>query len=330
MYALRLLMRREVSAAWRYRWAAVAVAWVICLGGWAYTWTIPNQYEASARLYVDADAVLTPLLRGLAVDNSLASQLDVLQRTLLSRPNLEKLVSKTDLDLQVSGPADLEGLVASLGTSIRIVPQTRNLFTITYRNSRPKLAYDVVQAMLTTFIESKTGNNRTEMEGAQSFLQQQIDSYERQLRAAEKKRADFRTKYIDLLPADGSNGVGGLDGARNAVRALQGELTDALASRTMLATELAKTPPLLVLMPPCSPAITFCKRGRQCVAACAPISMPIQRRPILCATAAVVPEPRKESRMRSPGLDAMCKANEINSSGFGVANGSISGNSLRK
>ncbi len=55
------------------------------------------MYEANARLYVDADAVLTPLLKGLALDNKPDNQLELLQRTLLSRPNLEKLISKTDL-----------------------------------------------------------------------------------------------------------------------------------------------------------------------------------------------------------------------------------------
>ena len=242
MHALRLLMRREVAAAWRYRWWALALSWVVCLGGWFVAASIPNQYEASARLYVDADAVLTPLLRGLAVDNALSSQLDVLQRTLLSRPNLDKLISKTDLELQVGGAADREGMVASLGSAIRIVPQTRNLFTITYRNTRPKLAYDVVQTILTTFIESKSGNNRDEMDNAGKFLQAQIDNYERQLRAAEKRRADFRTKYMDLLPGDGNVGVYGLDAARGSVRGLEGTLTDAKASRDMLAKELAATP----------------------------------------------------------------------------------------
>ena len=173
---------------------------MVCGAGWAFVYTIPNSYEASARLYVDADAILTPLLRGLAVDNSLGSQLDVLQRTLLSRPNLEKLVSNTDLDLSITGPADLEAMVATLGTAIKITPQTRNLFTITYRNTNPKLAFDVVQTILTTFIESKTGNNRSEMENAGLFLQQQLATYERQLQDAEKKRADFRAKYLDLLP----------------------------------------------------------------------------------------------------------------------------------
>jgi polysaccharide chain length determinant protein (PEP-CTERM system associated) len=258
MGTLLVLIRRIAVAAWRYRWAAVSLSWLICGVGWTVVYTIPNQYEASARLYVDADAVLTPLLRGLAIDNSLSSQLDVLQRTLLSRPNLEKLVSNTDLDLTITGPSDLEALVANLGTAIKITPQTRNLFTISYRNSSPKLSFDVVQTILTTFIESKTGNNRSEMENAQLFLQQQISAYERQLRDAERKRADFRAKYTDLLP-NGDTGATRLDGAQGTVRQLQGQLTDRLAERDRLSRELAATSPLIVtdtetIAPPGSPA----------------------------------------------------------------------------
>ncbi len=37
----------------------------------------------------------------------------------------------------MTGPADLERLVARLGQEIKLVPQTRNLFTITYRNTKP-------------------------------------------------------------------------------------------------------------------------------------------------------------------------------------------------
>ena len=246
MQALRTFLRRELIAAWRYRWLALAVSWLICLAGWAFTSLIPNQYEASARLYVDADAILTPLLRGIAVDSALASQIDVLQRTLLSRPNLEKLVSKTDLDLGITQPADRESLVQGLATSIKIVPQTRNLFTISYRNSSPKLALDVVQAILAQFVESKTGNNRSEMENAQTFLQQQIDSYERQLRSAERKRAEFRTKYIDLLPSDANNGVSGVEAARASVRTLQGQLQDTILSRDTISKELASTSQMVV------------------------------------------------------------------------------------
>ena len=245
MDEFRSLFRRYGLGAWRKRWFAIAVSWMVCVAGWVFVSTIPNQYESSARLYVDSDAVLTPLLRGLALDSTPSNQLDMLQRTLLSRPNLEKLISKTDLELSITGPADLERLVANLANAIRIMPQTHNLFTISYRNATPKLAYDVVQNILAIFVESKVGSSRTDMDNARVFLQQQIAQYERQLREAEARLADFRTKYVDLLPSDA--GVSRLESARAQVVALQGQLTDVTTRRDMMRRQLAATPAELTI-----------------------------------------------------------------------------------
>ena len=243
MDAVRELILRKLQAAWQRRWIAIATAWVVCAAGWTGVMNIPDQYEANARIYVDADAVLTPLLRGLSLDTT-GSELDVLQRTLLSRPNLERLISKTDLELQIQGPGDMERLVGQLGSEIRVSPQTRNLFTITYRSTNPKLALDIVQNVLASFLEARVGNNRADMDNAGNFLASQIDNYERQLRDAERKRAEFRVKYIDLLPA-GDGGVSRYESAQAQVKSLRGTLEDARSRQAALARELAVTPPVL-------------------------------------------------------------------------------------
>lgn len=244
MYQTQLLIRKQLTAAWRYRWPAVFLGWLVCAAGWVGVMKIPNTYEADARLYIDADAILTPLLRGISMDSSLQAQVDLLSRTLMSRPNLEKLVSKTDLNLQIDTPAEKQAMVARLSTEIKLVPQTRNLFVISYRNENPKLAYDIVQAMLTAFVEGKAGNNRTDLENANRFIESQLGFYERQLRDSERRRAEFRARYTDLLPGDG--GSSRLQGAVEAVRSLSGQIADAQARRVSLAKELAGTPPILV------------------------------------------------------------------------------------
>src|SRR5271156_5203748 len=247
MDPIRLLIRQYINAAWRRRWTGVIVAWLVCAFGWAAITFIPNDYESSARLYVDADAVLTPLLSGLEADSAPASQLELLQRTLLSPPNPEKGISKTDLDLTVVNPSDRERLISRLSHDIRVDPQTRNLFTITFRDHSPKMAHDVVQTLLTIFVESATGGNRTDMENAKRFLEHQISSYEQQLRAAEKRRADFRIKYIDIFPGDINPSTFGVDQAKTQVKALQGQLQDATSKRDGLQKEVAQTPTLLVV-----------------------------------------------------------------------------------
>ncbi len=172
--------------------------------------------------------MLTPLLRGIAADSAPTTQLEIIQRTLLSRPNLEKLISKTDLDLTLNGPSDRERLLTRLATDIKVTPQTKNLFTITYRDKSPKLAHDVVQTLLTIFVESATGGSRTDMENARRFLERQIQSYEQQLRAAEKRRADFRGRYIEVLPSNDNPNVPALESARAAAQQAEGRLQDAI------------------------------------------------------------------------------------------------------
>src|SRR5262249_6430185 len=87
--------------------------------------------------------------------------------------------------------------------------------------------------------------NRSDMENAQKFLNQQIASYEGQLRAAEQRRADFRQKYMDILPLESNGGVSRLDSARISVRNLDADLQDARAKRNALQEEARLTPPVL-------------------------------------------------------------------------------------
>ena len=246
MESVRTLLFQYLRAAWRRRWLGVVVAWLVCGFGWVGTYTVPNQFESNARLFVDADAILTPLLRGIAADSAPTTQLEILQRTLLSKPNLEKLVSKTDLDLTLNGPSDRERLIGRLASEIHVTPQTKNLFTISYRDKSPKLAHDVVQTLLTIFVESATGSNRTDMENARRFLERQIQSYEQQLRAAEKRRADFRVRYMEILPNDLNPNIGALEGARSAVQQISGRLQDAVIQRDSLRQEVENPPPMLV------------------------------------------------------------------------------------
>lgn len=244
MESLQDMVSRYGALAWRRRWWGVIAAWALCIVGWIGVALMPNQYEASARVYIDADAVLTPLLRGLAADSAMSDQIDLLQHMLLSRPNLEKIIAKTDLQLDTKTATDMEQMVTRLGTTIKVNAQTRNIFSIAFRNPDRQLAYDVVQAVLASYIENRAGDNRDDMEKASQFLDEQIASYEKQLREAEKARAQFRTQYVDLLPGDG--GVNRLEQARTQVTTLTGQLADAKSRRILLARELNSTPALVV------------------------------------------------------------------------------------
>lgn len=238
------LAQRQLAAGWRHRWMALGLGWLVCLGGWGAVYAIPNQYEASARVYADADAILGLLLRGIAIDSSPAGQVEILQRTLLSRPNLDKVIVRTDLDLRVNSPAERDLLAQQLARDIRITPQTRNLFTIEYRDRNARVARDVVQTALTLFIEAATTTDRQQMESARAFVGQQLASYEVQLRQAERRRAEFQARYIDLLPSEALGGFSRLEAARTRLQQVQGELQDARMRRDLTQQQIDAAPKL--------------------------------------------------------------------------------------
>src|SRR3546814_8474925 len=76
--------------------------------------SMPSVYQSSSRIYVDTFSVLQPLLRGIAIQNDLETQVQLMQQTLLSRPNLLEVARKTDYDLSVNSDTQMEGLLGRL------------------------------------------------------------------------------------------------------------------------------------------------------------------------------------------------------------------------
>jgi polysaccharide chain length determinant protein (PEP-CTERM system associated) len=230
--------------AWRWRWPALALAWAICLGGWIAVALMPNNFQSSARIFVDTDTLLGPLMRGIAVDVDVGRQVDVMQRTLLSRPNLENVLRMADLDITAATAEDRERLLKGLEKDVQIKAQGKNLFQVSYQNKDTELAKRVVQSLLTIFVESNLGNNRKDMELARRFIESQILQYERQLKAAEERLAQFKQQNAVYMTGGGSY-TQMLDATRQQLIELKRELDDATVRRAALSKALAETPQFL-------------------------------------------------------------------------------------
>lgn len=189
---------------WRYRWFTMALAWVIALGGWVAVSRMPDQYQASARVYVDTSSLLRPLLSGLATQSNVGQRLQLMARTLLSRPNLEKVTRMADMDIAAKTPEQMEELIDNLSRGIKFRDtRQENLYTISYENKDGEVAKRVVQALLTIFVESTLGETRDDTNSAQKFLVQQIKKYEARLIESEARIKEFKRKNVSQMPSSG-------------------------------------------------------------------------------------------------------------------------------
>ncbi len=212
MNGIVALIYSYLRALWRNRWTAIAVAWAVCALGWVVVLTLQDRYQASARVYVDARTALRPVLEGIAIEEDYDSQLALVREALLSRPELEAVARKTNLDANVTTPAQMEGLVTALQRQIAVTSvstqrqngsqSTDTIYTITYDHPNRDKSLEVVRTLLDNFVEGTLSGNQSGFNEAQRFLVSQISDLEKRLAEAEARLAEFKKRNVGMLPGE--------------------------------------------------------------------------------------------------------------------------------
>lgn len=232
---------------WRYRWWGLLTAWIVAIAASVVIYKMPDKYESTARVYVDTQSVLRPLMSGLAVQPNVNQQIAILSRTLISRPNVEKLITMADLDLTVQTPEAREALIARLSRDLKIRGAGRgNFFTLAFQDQDPALAQRVVQALLSLFVESGLVGKRQDTDAARRFIEEQIANYEIRLAEAENRVKEFRLRNMALLGDEGSDFVSRIAATSQQLAQARLELREAETSRGVLQRQLVGEEPVLL------------------------------------------------------------------------------------
>lgn len=244
------ILRQALSilrATWKYRRLGMLVAWSVGVIAAAIVIRMPDRYEASARIFVDTQSILKPLMSGLAVQPNIEQQVMMLSRTLISRPNVEKLIRMADLDLKIQGKREQEALVDELMKTLAIQSLGRdNLYTIAYRDTDPAKAQRVVQALVSIFVESSLGDKRQDSDSALKFIDEQIRNYEKKLEDAESRLKDFKLRNVELNTGEGRSGIDKLSELTNVLNSSRLALREAENSRDALRRQIIGEEPVLL------------------------------------------------------------------------------------
>lgn len=195
---------------WRFRWVALAVAWIVCLLAWPVILILPNKYEAVSRVFVDPSTALKPVIQGLAIEQDVNAELNLVRQALLGGPQLQKIIETTGLDIKADTPQKKERVLEDLRSRIVIEAQggasdtqgASKVYSITYQDVSRDRALKVVQILLDSFMEGTLGGKRRGSAAAQEFVEGQIREYETRLGAAEQRLADFKKTNVGMVPGD--------------------------------------------------------------------------------------------------------------------------------
>lgn len=245
MAEITAVLLNFLKAIGKYRWHAIVITWVVALIGWAVVLRLPNQYEASARVYVDTQSILKPLLANMTTVPNLEQQVVFMRRTLISRPNVERLMRMVDLDVKAKDSKEHDKMVDDLMSQIKVTGTERDdIYTLTYVSDNPKLGKDVVSSLLTIFVEGSFSGKKQDSEKAVQFIDDQIKTYEEKLAAAENSLKEFKLKNLGMLPREGGGGDfgGQLTTATDQLSQAKLELAEAEQARNAIRRQIDGEP----------------------------------------------------------------------------------------
>ena len=240
----------ELHSAWRFRWIALITAAVVAVVAWTVVFTLPDRFEAGARVFVDTRTALKPVLQGLTVEQDVNAQLNFVRQSLLAGQQLRKIAEDTNvLSPGVTRPVDQARVLQAMSNRIDLTVTSASgkesegdtagrIYGIAYQDSDRERTLKVVEVLLNTLVEQTLGGKRAGSENAQKFLETQIAEYERRLRAAEDKLAEFKKQNIGLMPTEQGGYFTQLQTEIDAAKKTETALSIAISRRSELERQL--------------------------------------------------------------------------------------------
>jgi polysaccharide chain length determinant protein (PEP-CTERM system associated) len=231
---------------WRGRWIVVGVAWGMSLLFAIGILFVRDRYEASARIYIDTQSVLKPLMAGLTFQPDVDQQVKMLAQTLITRPNLERLRASPEIGWETMDRKSYDREVDALVSKIKVESSgATNLYTISYRDTDATRARRLVESLVKTFVSSGSVDKRKDSAEALRFIDEQIAIHEQKLASAENALKEFKVKNFSVSGVPAQDFFLRMSTLSDDVNKLRLELSAAEQSRDALKRELAAEEPQL-------------------------------------------------------------------------------------
>ena len=240
----------DVIGSWRFRWLALAAASALALIGWLVVFSLGDLYEAGASVFVDTRTALKPALQGLTVDQDVDAELNFVRQSLLAGPSLQRIALEGGvLPASTVDPQQRQQLLANMGQHIDISVRSANgreedrntagsIYHISYKDQDRQRSLRVVKILLDGLVNQTLGGKREGSENAQQFLQNQITDYEKRLRTAEDRLAQFKSRHIGLMPTEQGGYFAELQKESDAAATVKTKLAEAESRRAALTRQL--------------------------------------------------------------------------------------------
>ncbi|MBI4844954.1 MAG: hypothetical protein HY810_00505 [Candidatus Omnitrophica bacterium] len=161
---------------------------------------LPKYYSSAVLVLVqEEENIINPL----AVKSSyipaqtptLIEQLKTLTEKVLNYPQLLMVIRELGLEKKISSPLELEKLILSIRKRVEIQLRSPEVFEISYEDKDPKMAQQLVNTLVESFIRYNVEKKRELALAGVKFAETQAENYKKKLEESEKVLYEFRKEF---------------------------------------------------------------------------------------------------------------------------------------
>ncbi len=238
-YRGMILKRKYISLS-----VALAVLSIFTWG--SFIW--PKTYQATSTVAVEKSSLIDPLIKGVGISSNMEGVLGNLKNNITSRNIVERVMKKLDLDSKASNASRYESAIEDIRKNLTITVMQSGgrqadsgtaLFTISYAGKDPKTVRDIVNTLVSEYIEENMGHRTTDAEGAYDFIKNQLLEYKTKVEESDKAIREFREKHPRMIPQNEPVLLGKIDGLQTTRMESEIRLKEQLRKKENLRKQLS-------------------------------------------------------------------------------------------
>jgi polysaccharide chain length determinant protein (PEP-CTERM system associated) len=209
-----------INLVWRFKWLIV-IPWIVTsVGAVLYSRSLPDRYRSTSLIQIIPQRVPTSYVQS-TITSSMQERLPALQQQILSRTRLERIIQDFALyqPERQSGKL-MEDIVNDMRAQVGVASVKGDAFQVSFISDNPRTAMRVTERLASLFVEENLRDREVLAEGANQFLDSQLDDSRRRLLDHEKKLEDYRREHAGELPSQTQTLLQNLGGAQNQVQGL--------------------------------------------------------------------------------------------------------------
>ena len=190
---------------WRHKWWIAAAVVAGALAGGITGTLFKKEYTASALVLVEPQKVPDKFVES-SVSTDVQDRLATITQQILSNTKLQKIIDDFHLYADERRRMYPEDVLELMRTNINIKLEkgwTRDkpgAFHVTYIGSDPAITAEVVNRIVSLFLEENLRERESSAEGTADFLDGQLQDARRKLEVQEKNLAEYKLKHKGDLP----------------------------------------------------------------------------------------------------------------------------------